>query len=120
MAEFTRVICDSHTLTDGGKGVRFAIDTPQGPRPAFAVRFNGKVHAYLNSCAHIAVEMDWMDGEFFDHSKLYLICSTHGAMYEPETGLCVQGPCAGARLTPVAVAEGGGQVRLIKESTHHV
>jgi nitrite reductase/ring-hydroxylating ferredoxin subunit len=59
-----------------------------------------------------------MDGEFFDYSKLYLICATHGAAYLPDSGLCVQGPCPGKRLKPVPVEECGGLVLLVKETQH--
>lgn len=110
-----RVICDSTALENGGMGVRFRVQTPAGEASAFVVRFDGAVYAYINRCAHVPVEMDWTDGAFFDYSKLYLICSTHGAMYLPHTGECVAGPCNGKRLTPLPVEERGGQVILTKE-----
>lgn len=116
MAEDPRVICDSSALEEGGKGVRFKVQTPEGELPAFAVRFSGKAYAYINRCAHVPVELDWMDGAFFDYSKLYLICATHGATYLPESGVCVLGPCKGARLTPVAVEERDGRISLLKET----
>ncbi|MEQ1773060.1 MAG: Rieske 2Fe-2S domain-containing protein [Burkholderiales bacterium] len=119
MADDARLVCDSSVLDEGGKGVRFKAPMPGGGEaPAFAVRYGGKVYAYINRCAHVPVELDWMDGDFFDYSKLYLICSTHGAAYLPDSGLCVQGPCPGKRLTPVAVEERDGQILLLKE-THH-
>ena len=119
MAEHSRIICSSAALEEGGKGMRFTVQTTNGTAPAFAVRFDGKVYAYLNRCAHVPVELDWMDGAFFDYSKLYLICATHGATYLPETGVCVQGPCVGKQLTPLTVEERDGQIFLLKE-THHV
>ncbi|HTD91631.1 MAG TPA: Rieske 2Fe-2S domain-containing protein [Burkholderiales bacterium] len=118
MADPARVICASAALEEGGKGVRFKVQTADGEAPAFAVRYAGEVYAYLNRCAHVPVEMDWMDGTFFDYSKLYLICATHGATYLPETGVCVMGPCPGKRLTPVAVEECDGQILLLKETQH--
>jgi len=118
MADHPRVICASSALEEGGKGVRFVAHTLEGDAPAFAVRFDGKVFAYINRCAHVPVELDWEDGAFFDYSKLYLICATHGATYLPESGVCVQGPCRGKRLTPVAVEERDGQILLVKETQH--
>ena len=115
MAEQPRVICASNALENGGAGFRFTVVTPAGEAPAFAVRFDGTVYAYVNRCAHVPVEMDWTDGAFFDYSKLYLICATHGAMYLPHTGVCVTGPCPGKRLTAVAIEERDGQVLLMKE-----
>lgn len=118
MAEDASVICDSSVLEEGGKGVRFIVQTADGAQPAFAVRYDGRVYAYLNRCAHVPVELDWLDGDFFDYSKLYLVCATHGAMYRPDSGLCVQGPCPGKHLRPVKVEERNGWVLLVKESQH--
>jgi nitrite reductase/ring-hydroxylating ferredoxin subunit len=81
---------------------------------AFVIRYDGKVHAYLNSCAHIPVELDWMEGEFFDKAGLYLVCATHGATYEPATGHCIRGPCKGQRLIAVPVDECNGEI-ILKE-----
>lgn len=118
MADSERVICESSSLEEGGAGVRFTVQTADGVAPAFAVRYDGTVYAYLNRCAHVPVELDWSNGAFFDYSKLYLICATHGATYLPETGVCVRGPCAGKRLTAVAVEERDGQILLVKEIRH--
>lgn len=115
MADDKRVICASSALKDGATGVRFKVKTAAGEVAAFAVRYDGKIYAYVNRCAHVPVELDWMDGAFFDYSKLYLICSTHGAMYLPHTGVCVQGPCRGKSLQAVAIEEHDGQVFLMKE-----
>ena len=38
MAYAARVICDSATLADGGKGVRFAVEYQGRQEAAFAVR----------------------------------------------------------------------------------
>ncbi len=119
MADNARVICDSSALREGGTGVRFKVQTADGEQSAFAVRYDGQVYAYINRCAHVPVELDWMNGDFFDYSKLYLICTVHGAAYLPESGLCVQGPCPGKRLQPVPVEERDGRVLLVKE-THYV
>ncbi len=113
MAGAKRLICTAADLVERGKGVRFSVERNGRTEPAFAVRYGGTVHAYLNRCAHVSVELDWSEGEFFDLSGLYLICSTHGAMYLPHTGQCVGGPCKGARLVPVPVEESDGKVYSI-------
>ena len=115
------MICPSSALADSGKGVRFSVSHRGQPRPAFVIRYRGRVYAYINNCAHVGVELDWQEGEFFDHSKLYLICATHGATYEPESGFCVLGPCRGQSLTALRVMEHDGAVLLLEESeTNHV
>jgi nitrite reductase/ring-hydroxylating ferredoxin subunit len=113
MAGNKQLICDAEALTDGGRGVRFTILRHGLEEPAFAVRYAGAVHAFLNRCGHIPAELDWSEGEFFDLSGLYLMCATHGAMYLPDSGRCVGGPCAGRGLVPLAVEETDGKVFLI-------
>jgi nitrite reductase/ring-hydroxylating ferredoxin subunit len=114
VAQGQRVICASAALTEGGPGVRFMVDLPGAPAAAFVIRYDDRVYAYLNSCAHIPVELDWMEGEFFDKAGLYLICATHGATYEPDTGHCIMGPCKGRHLARVQVEERDGNVYLIE------
>jgi nitrite reductase/ring-hydroxylating ferredoxin subunit len=104
-------VCASEALAEGGDGVRFELPASRPGSPAlqaFAVRYDGRVHAWLNRCAHVPVELDWMPGKFFDDSGLMLICATHGATYEPDTGRCVGGPCRGKALEPVTVRERNG------------
>ncbi len=108
-----RLICDADAVREGGYGVRFTVHRGDEELPAFVVRFDGVLRAFVNRCAHVPVEMDWLEGQFFDSSGLYLICSTHGATYHPETGDCVGGPCKGRRLTPVAIEEHEGKVYCI-------
>lgn len=100
-----RLICSSRELVDGGDGVRFETMVAGRMVPAFLVRHHGKAHGYLNRCGHVPVEMDWQPGKFFDHSGIYLICATHGALYAPESGRCVAGRCAGKGLVRLTVVE---------------
>jgi nitrite reductase/ring-hydroxylating ferredoxin subunit len=109
------VVCASDALVDRGDGVRFGVDRRGEQHPAFAIRFDGRVHAYLNRCAHVSVELDWQPGRFFDADGMVLICSTHGALYDPRSGECLGGPCRGGGLEPVAVEEIDGQVVLKRE-----
>jgi nitrite reductase/ring-hydroxylating ferredoxin subunit len=110
MADAARVIGRSSALEDAGPGLRFTVLRGGEVVPAFAVRFRGRVHAYVNECRHQSSELDWEHGEFFDPGKLYLVCASHGALYEPDTGLCVAGPCRGKKLAMIAVDERDGNV----------
>lgn len=103
-------VCASDTLIEGGKGVRFPVTAGGEDATGFAVRYDGVVRAYLNRCAHVPIELDWNEGDFFESSGLYLMCSTHGALYTPDTGRCAGGPCRGGRLHPIIVYEKDGQV----------
>jgi len=98
-------ICDSDSLDEGGKGIRFPVTVGDDDLTAFVVRYGLEPRAYLNRCAHLPMELDWTEGEFFESSGLYLMCATHGALYEPETGQCAGGPCRGGRLHAINVIE---------------
>lgn len=105
-------VCASNQLLEGGCGVRFLVEHCGHIGPAFAVRHAGCTVAYLNRCAHKLVELDWQEGEFFDAEHRYLVCTTHGALYDPASGVCVGGPCRGAALTAIPVHEVNGAVYL--------
>lgn len=112
MAENERLICGSDELEAGGKGVRFEVSRDGQLTPAFVIRFAGQVHGYLNRCGHVPVELDFQPGEFFDTGRLYLICATHGALYDPATGACVGGRCSGRGLVRLDVVERDGAIYL--------
>jgi nitrite reductase/ring-hydroxylating ferredoxin subunit len=98
-------VCETGAVAEGGRGVRFPVLAGSDAATGFVVRYDGKPYAYLNRCAHVPIELDWAEGEFFESSGLYLMCSTHGAIYVPESGFCAGGPCKGGRLRPIAVIE---------------
>jgi len=105
MAETERIVCDSHALADSGEGVRFEVNHLGENKPAFVVRYEGRVYAYLNRC------------RFFDMQGLLLICSNHGAIFLPESGRCIGGPCNGRNLVALPVVERDGKV-IFKEFEH--
>jgi nitrite reductase/ring-hydroxylating ferredoxin subunit len=115
MARGERLICVSSALPEGGKGVRFTLQSEGGEERGFAVRHSGRVCAFVNRCPHLGTELDWQPGEFFDLAGVYLQCSTHGAIFVPDTGYCVAGPCRGASLEPLQVREQGGEVFLVDD-----
>ena len=116
MAAGLRLICRSAELEEAGLGVRFTLGPEVQPSPAFVIRYDGQVFAYRNACGHVPVELDWLPGQFFDDSRLYLICSVHGALYAPDTGRCLGGRCRGQGLMPVPVREIDGHVYLEVEN----
>ena len=62
---------------------------------AFAIRYEGLPQAYLNRCSHVPVELDFQPNRIFDDSGQWLVCASHGAVYQPDTGQCAGGPCRG-------------------------
>jgi nitrite reductase/ring-hydroxylating ferredoxin subunit len=103
-------LCDSRALEERGKAWVWDVLEFGQPARAFALRFDGQVRAYMNRCLHVPTEMDWQPGEFLDSDKRFIICSVHGATYEPEDGQCVGGPCGRGRLKGITTKEREGQV----------
>ena len=79
----------------------------------FVVNHRGRFRAYVNSCRHMVTPLDFVRYQFFTEDGRHLACATHGALYEPDTGLCVEGPCKGLSLhgLPVVVDRGAIIVR---------
>jgi len=103
-------LCASADLEESGRGFVFDVLLWGQPARAFALRFEGRVVSYLNRCAHVPAEMDWQPGEFLDAERRFILCSIHGAAYEPTNGRCVGGPCGRDRLMAIDVVERAGQV----------
>ena len=110
MADAERLICSAEAVIERGRGVRFEVEYFGESAPAFIVRKDGQVHGYVNRCAHVAMELDWQEGVFFDSAGRDLLCSTHGAVYDASSGRCLGGPCNGKSLIKLRIAERNGNV----------
>ena len=107
-------------MVNGGQGILFFV-LEKGREenekiPAFAIRHGDIVRAFKNRCGHIAVNLDFKPGQFFTEEGDFLVCSTHGALYEPATGACQGGPCYGVGLEPLSVIERKGELFLDDDS----
>lgn len=102
-----RVLADVRGFQEGA-GARFSVVVEGIQRDAFVVRYRGGLHAYLNTCRHELLPLDFGDAHFFDEDYDALVCCHHGARYRPETGECICGPCEGGRLTALALEERDG------------
>ena len=110
-AEPLIALCASAQLADGGVGLRFEAVAGGETIGAFVVRYRGQVVGYLNRCAHVAMELDWLPGQFFGRDGEALVCATHGATYDPASGDCIGGACAGrGGLRRLLVFESDGVV----------
>ncbi len=103
-------LCNALALDERGKAWVWDVLEYGRPARAFALRFDGQVRAYMNRCLHVPTEMDWQPGEFLDLDKRWILCSIHGAVYEPADGRCVGGPCGRGKLLAIATEERDGEV----------
>jgi len=73
------------------------------PWPIIIVRWGRQIFGYVNKCPHDGVNLDWETNQFLDPNGVRLMCGKHGALFELGTGICVDGPCKGKGLTPIAL-----------------
>ena len=114
LAAVARIRIAATTEIAEGKTITFSFTRNDRPQEGFVGRFKGKLFAYENTCRHIPLTLDYGDNRFFDSKGKTLVCQTHGAVYEPDTGLCTRGPCAGASLFALEIVEEDGVVWFIE------
>jgi len=93
-----------------GKSKKFVLDVGRHEVECFVVNWKGEHHAYVNKCRHIAMSLDWVENRFFDEDGCYVLCATHGALYEPDSGECISGPPFGKRLIRVPLEVRDGEI----------
>lgn len=89
---------------------RLALD--DGPRALIVVRDAAGLRAFLNSCPHRGIRLDWVPGRVMDETGTALQCATHGARFALDSGHCLEGPCLGRSLVAVPVVERDGRLWL--------
>ncbi len=90
---------------------RFKEEGESRPFPIFIVRTHANDYiGYVNSCPHKGIWLNFGDGEFFTPERTLLKCGRHGSKFEIVSGLCIDGPCDGQSLEPIALAVVDGDV----------
>lgn len=88
-----RVLCRLDELPDpGSKGIA------NGESGILVVRQGSAVFVYENRCPHRGIPLEWTPDQFLDSSGRLIQCATHGALFLPESGECIAGPCSGDSL----------------------
>ena len=84
---------------DGVKG--FKINSKGSSLQIFIVRKGSNIYAYHNKCPHMGTSLDWQPDNFLDSSGELIQCSTHGALFRIQDGLCISGPCINQSLAVI-------------------
>lgn len=92
------------------RAMRFVSVQKGVEKEGFALFFEGQIKAYENRCQHLPLPLDYGNGPFFDPEGRHLVCHNHGAVFDPLTGLCLQGPCVGTSLAEFRVEIVAGEV----------
>jgi nitrite reductase/ring-hydroxylating ferredoxin subunit len=83
-------------------------------REVVLVRLNGGIAAWRNFCPHWTdVRLDKGSGAEFRGGEL--VCTRHGATFEPDSGHCTYGPCEGSYLEEVDIEVRDGGVYLAED-----
>jgi len=90
-------ICNIEELPASG-GKEFIVQNSSISKDAFLIHFKNQYYAYINSCPHTGVPLNWQKDLFLSADELYIQCSLHGALFEPTDGRCIHGPCLGKQL----------------------
>jgi nitrite reductase/ring-hydroxylating ferredoxin subunit len=104
-------LCDLDDVEEGSSN-GFFLERDGRMESFMVIRRDGEVFVYVNSCPHIGAPLDFMPGKFLNPDKTHILCSSHGALFRIEDGLCVSGPCPDQSLTQVKVAVRDGGVYL--------
>jgi nitrite reductase/ring-hydroxylating ferredoxin subunit len=98
----SEIVCPLDSLgTEDARG--FQLGGGEWPLQGIVVRHAGVVHAYVNRCPHAGHPLHLAQDRFLSKDRQFLVCASHGALFELATGRCIAGPCAGASLTPLKV-----------------
>jgi nitrite reductase/ring-hydroxylating ferredoxin subunit len=109
----TQFLTHTHAIEDDdAKG--FEVDG----HSIFVVKKDGQFHVYVNSCPHIGITLEFQPDQFMDADRQFIQCANHGALFEPDTGYCVAGPCSGKSLTPVSHEIRDDAIYIALDSTH--
>jgi nitrite reductase/ring-hydroxylating ferredoxin subunit len=108
-------LCTLNDVPDGGSN-GFALDTDDGRCGLMVIRRGNGIVCYTNSCPHIGTPLDIQPGKFLDRARAHILCTTHGALFNIDDGLCIAGPCVDDHLTPIATEVRDGAVFVDKQT----
>ncbi len=106
MACESKIVLHRGELAEGATK-KFYLQCSGREVEAFVVLHRGEHHAFVNQCRHVPMTMDWVENRFLTEDKQFIQCATHGALFEPATGLCVEGPPAGKSLIRIPLEWNG-------------
>lgn len=110
MIEEVEVVVGQVSELDDPGCREFSIGEGDWPFRGFVVRQGDAVYAYQNYCMHVGHPLNWKPDEFLTKDKSKIMCASHGALYDIETGECVAGPCPGKLLRRIEARIENGEV----------
>lgn len=106
----TRLCALADLAEPGAKGFTFGAGSERFDM--FVVRTGGMVRGWLNTCPHNFTTLEFVPDKFLTRDAGRILCSTHGAQFRLDDGVCVLGPCLGQALTPLPIRVEDGMVMM--------
>ena len=111
----------SRVKVDAGKlatlperGAReFSLPANRFAFSGFVVQCAGRLRAFVNLCPHARRPLNYLPDRFLDLESDQIVCTGHGARFDVDTGECISGPCAGARLWALDLEVRNGSITVI-------
>jgi nitrite reductase/ring-hydroxylating ferredoxin subunit len=104
----TRICAIADLADPGSRGFIFRRDDKLFL--GFVVRAGDIVRGYEDRCPHAGMPLAMAADRYLTREGDLILCASHCALFRLDDGLCVGGPCAGARLGPWPVEVRGGEV----------
>lgn len=113
MTGCSQPLCHEADIAEGdAKG--FPMGGASKPK-VIVLRHEGRLIGWLDACPHYpgGTPMAWRTDAYLSGDKTKIVCASHGATFNKETGECELGPCLGQSLTPVPLrVEATGEVHI--------
>lgn len=103
-------LCPLETLPDPGAR-NFVLQIGQARFHGFVVRKGAAVLGYVDRCPHMGLPLAKTLDDYLTPSGELIACGWHGALFRPDDGRCVGGPCVGQSLLAWPVEVSGGMIR---------
>ena len=102
-------ICFLEDIPDN-KALSFKISLKNFDPGIIIVRRGNNAHAFVNNCPHANLPLDLIEGKVLARDGYNLLCANHAALFNPETGICLSGPCAGKKLATKTIKIKEGKI----------
>ncbi|WP_020395005.1 Rieske (2Fe-2S) protein [Thiolinea disciformis] len=96
----------------------FVLEYQDEALEGFVVAKEEQLYAYQNHCPHRDAPLNWKPHQFWDIKGEFLMCSMHGALFQPQNGLCMYGPCRGQSLQGLPIRLEAEQVQVWFDPTN--
>jgi nitrite reductase/ring-hydroxylating ferredoxin subunit len=106
-------LCALGDLPDPGAR-NFVLEIGDRRFHGFVVRRGDAVAGFVDSCPHMGLPLAKRLDDYLTDDGALIGCDWHGALFRPEDGLCVGGPCQGQSLKPWPIEIVGGMVRTTR------